>query len=275
MASITHRLAALNLRRSTDADFTLVCQGTEVKAHSFVLAVWSDYFESAQSGSWVENISKRIEFKDFTAEALAIAVDFMYGIPIPENFKEGGELLRLADLLMMETLKLEAGDILVGNLTTENYLEASQTAEMYYVENLVTSCAKFVFENVREVNWEEMEKLSKVMSAFVKIAKEEKEKTGKLNIKIRKEGAKELEKHILVVLNLSRNVVMVRACVNEGKIVEGDVGVVVSQNVKDFGALVHVDPSKEVVTVNWVGKGLVDVSIGSLERIEHDGSSSR
>ena len=63
MASITHRLAALNLRRSTDADFTLVCQGTEVKAHSFVLAVWSDYFESAQSGSWVENISKRIEFK--------------------------------------------------------------------------------------------------------------------------------------------------------------------------------------------------------------------
>ena len=61
-------------------------------------------------------------------------------------------------------------------------------------------------------------------NAFVKIAKEEKDKTGKLNIKIRKEGAKELEKHILVVLNLSRNVVLVHACVNDGKIVEGDVG---------------------------------------------------
>ena len=69
----------------------------------------------------------------------------MYGIPIPDNFKEGRELLRLADLLMMETLKLEAGDILVENLTTENYLEASRAAEMYYVENLVMSCAKFVF----------------------------------------------------------------------------------------------------------------------------------
>ena len=111
--------------------------------------------------------------KDFTAEALAIAVDFMYGIPIPENFKEGGELLRLADLLMMETLKLEAGDILVGNLTTENYLEASRAVEIYCEENLMTSCAKFVFENVdsMDVNWEEMEKLPKVMSALVKIAK--------------------------------------------------------------------------------------------------------
>ena len=192
----------------------------------------------------------------------------MYGIPIPANFKEGRELLQLADLLMMETLKLEAGDILVGNLTTENYLEASRAAEMYNMENLVTSCAKFVFENVREVNWEEMEKLSKVMSAFVKIAKEEKDKTGKLNIKIKKEGAKERETHILACVYLSRSAVMVRACVNDGKIVEGDVGVVVSQK-RD------IDPSEGVVTVDWVGKGLVDVSNGSLERIVRDGSSSQ
>ena len=65
MASITHRLATLHLRRNTDADFTLICQGTEVKAHSFVLATWSDYFESACSGSWMENTEKRIEFKDW------------------------------------------------------------------------------------------------------------------------------------------------------------------------------------------------------------------
>ena len=49
--------------RPADADFTLIRQGTEVKAHSFVLATWSDYFESAQSGRWVANTEKRIEFK--------------------------------------------------------------------------------------------------------------------------------------------------------------------------------------------------------------------
>jgi len=176
MASITHRLAALHLRRNTDADFTLICQGTEVKAHSFVLATWSDYFELAQSGNWVENTSKKIEFKDCTADVLHAAVNFIYGISIPDNFKEGPGLLCLADLLMMEGLKQEAAKLLAKNLTTENYLEASQAAELYSVENLINSCAEFVFEKVKDVDWEEMEKLPKVMSAFVKIAKKEKEK---------------------------------------------------------------------------------------------------
>ena len=100
----------------------------------------------------------------------------MYEIPIPDNFKEGMELLRLANHLMIEPLKLEAGKILAKNLTTENYLKTSQAAEMYCVENLVTACAKFVFEKVKGVAWEEMEKLPKVMSALVKIAKVKKVK---------------------------------------------------------------------------------------------------
>ena len=98
----------------------------------------------------------------------------MYGIPIPDNFKEGRGLLHLADLLLMEALKQEAVQHLTKNLTTENYLETSQTAELHSVGNLITSCAEFVFEKVNDVNWKEMEKLPKVMSAFVKIAKKEK-----------------------------------------------------------------------------------------------------
>ena len=67
----------LNLRRPIDGDITLVChgrgpgpksrtvrQGTEVKAHSWVLAGRSEYFETALSGSWKENASNKIEFKD-------------------------------------------------------------------------------------------------------------------------------------------------------------------------------------------------------------------
>ena len=100
----------------------------------------------------------------------------MYGIPLPENFKGGSGLLRLADLLLMETLKQEAAQHLAKNLTTENYLEASQAAELHSVEKLITICAEFVFEKVKYVNWEEMEKLPKVMSAFVKIAKKEKDR---------------------------------------------------------------------------------------------------
>ena len=100
----------------------------------------------------------------------------MYGILIPHNFKEGTGLFCLADLLMMESLKQGAVEHLAENLTTENYLETSQTAELHSVENSMNICAEFIFEKVNNVNWEKMEKLPKVMSAFVKIAKKEKEK---------------------------------------------------------------------------------------------------
>ena len=133
-----------------------------------------DYFLGWNSCS---SYWRNIHFcKDCTADVLHAAVNFMYGISIPDNFKEGSGLLRLADLLMMEGLKQEAAKLLAKNLTTENYLEASQAAELYSVENLINSCAEFVFEKVKDVDWEEMEKLPKVMSAFVKIAKKEKEK---------------------------------------------------------------------------------------------------
>ena len=100
----------------------------------------------------------------------------MYGIPIPNNFKEGTGLLHLADLLLMETLKQEAVLHLTVRLTTENYLETSLAAELHSVESLIYSCAEFVFEKVKDVNCEEMVKLPKVMSAFVKIAKKEKDR---------------------------------------------------------------------------------------------------
>ena len=60
MASTTNtgtsvsRLAALHTRRDKDADFNLFCQGTNIPAHSFLLASTSEYFEIALSKDWLE-----------------------------------------------------------------------------------------------------------------------------------------------------------------------------------------------------------------------------
>ena len=55
---------------------------------------------------------KTSEAKDFSHEVLSTAVDFMYGIDIPEDFKDLNDLkslLHLADLYLMEDLKDAVG----------------------------------------------------------------------------------------------------------------------------------------------------------------------
>merc|ERR550519_1628859 len=102
----------------------------------------------------------------------------MYGINIPDQgqgfgLKEYGELLHLADLFMMDNLKEVIEEQLAKTLTKSNYLEISQMAELYSNTSLITKCGHFVFEEFGdgdEINWEDMEKLPKVMTAIVKRA---------------------------------------------------------------------------------------------------------
>ena len=133
----------------------------------------SEYFEMALSRDWLEKKEKKMELKDCSAEALHVAVNFMYGINIPEDFKEHGELLHLAELFMLDNLKEVIEEQLAKALTKSNYLEISQMAELYSNTSLITKCGHFVFEEFGdgdEINWEDMEKLPKVMTAIVKRA---------------------------------------------------------------------------------------------------------
>ena len=138
----------------------------------------SEYFEMALSKDWLEKKEKKMELKDCSAEALHVAVNFMYGINIPEDFKEHGELLHLAELFMLDNLKEVIEEQLAKALTKSNYLEISQMAELYSNTSLITKCGHFVFEEFGdgdEINWEEMGKLPKVMAAFGKRAMKGKE----------------------------------------------------------------------------------------------------
>ena len=52
--------------------------------------------------------SKTMEVEEFSYEVLSVAVDFMYGIEIPEEFDNEEDLmslLQMADLYLMEDLK--------------------------------------------------------------------------------------------------------------------------------------------------------------------------
>ena len=65
----------------------------------------SEFFEMALSGEWTERKEKKMVLKDCSAEALIVAVNFIYGISVPEDFTQYGDLLHLAELFQMENLK--------------------------------------------------------------------------------------------------------------------------------------------------------------------------
>ena len=59
---------------------------------------------------------------------LCIAVDFMYGIEIPDHLKKSKDLespLHLADLYLMDDLKNAAGLLLAGGINKENIFDIS------------------------------------------------------------------------------------------------------------------------------------------------------
>ena len=77
---------------------------------------------------------------------------------------------------MMENLAEIVVERLGKELTKDNYLKVSQTAEMYNKESFIEKRALFVYKHMadNDVEWEKMGKLSNVMTAFGKIATKQK-----------------------------------------------------------------------------------------------------
>ena len=124
---------------------------------------------SGEWKEWQEWEEKKMVLKYCSAEALNVAVDFMYGIQVPEGFTQYGDLLHIAELFMMENLKEVVVERLANNLSRGNYLETSKTAELYKATRLIDQCAHFVHEEMSEsdeIDWKEMGNLPTVMAAF-------------------------------------------------------------------------------------------------------------
>ena len=172
----------------------------------------SEYFETALSKDWLAG-ERNIELKDCSVEALHAAVNFMYGINIPEDFKEHADLLHLAEFFMMDNLKEVVEELLTKSLSKKNYLAVSHLAELYSITSLITKCGDFVFEEIGEVvSWQEMGKFPQVMIAFGKRAM--KERKGKVVKKKMEDFASKEEYGEYVMDNVDEGTV-VRLRVND------------------------------------------------------------
>ena len=110
----------------------------------------SDYFKTAMNTAVGNNNKKTLDVVEFSYEVLSTAVDFMYGIEIPEEFNNEEDfvnLLRLADQFLMEDLKDAAGFKISKNLNMENVFDISKFADKFRAVLLSEECARFLYDN--------------------------------------------------------------------------------------------------------------------------------
>ena len=121
--------------------------------------------------------SKTMEVKDFSFEVLSTAVDFMYGIEIPEDFNNSDDLrslLHLADLFLMESLKDAAGFLIGKDLNKENVFDTCKLADKFRAVVLSKQCAEFLFDNASTIEDEKMEEMKEGTVLAIKFLRESK-----------------------------------------------------------------------------------------------------
>merc|ERR1719370_1634714 len=111
----------------------------------------SEYFKTAMNTAvGNNNIKKTLEVVEFSYDVLSTAVDFMYGIEIPEEFNDENDLrslLHMADHYLMEDLKDAAGFKISKNRNMENVFDISKFADKFRAVLLSEECAKYLYDN--------------------------------------------------------------------------------------------------------------------------------
>ena len=109
----------------------------------------SKYFETALKTSVGDAKSKtEMDVIDCSLEVLTCAVNFMYGIPIPEDFVDTQGLLHQADLFMMEDLKAAVGYLITKTLSLDTLSTIAPLAEKYREVTLQKICGDFILAHI-------------------------------------------------------------------------------------------------------------------------------
>jgi len=174
-AALVARIAALQRAREEEGDVVIRTEGgATTRAHSLVLSMGSEYFKAALSSTW-EREGRAEQTLQAAPAAVAIAIDFMYGIEVPAGLgleAPGGlaEVLRLADMLLAEELKEEVARLLANHLAVDNYRAICGLAERHQASALAAACARFVAEEVEAPDWAAIQQAPSVATAMARIA---------------------------------------------------------------------------------------------------------
>ena len=143
----------------------------DLTLHCTPILYRSKYFDTALN-TGVGNAKSKTEMnvEDCSPEVLTCAVNFMYGIPIPEDFLDIQGLLHQADLFMMEDLKTAVGSLIAKALSLDTVKEIALLAEKFREATLQETCGAFILANIEVLEDELLTELALCMPSVARMA---------------------------------------------------------------------------------------------------------
>lgn len=129
-------------------DFKLSAPNGMVDVHKACLAAHSDYFKRMLAGKWKETLEGSIEMTGLEVITLQHFKGYLYLGTLPEDPKELGKLLLLADVCLMDHLKAECITKLVQSTTAENYFSLHHFACGHNIPELSIAIKNLTLDSV-------------------------------------------------------------------------------------------------------------------------------
>ncbi|GBG72775.1 hypothetical protein CBR_g12343 [Chara braunii] len=129
----------------------MASDGIEIPAHRVVLASRSEYFRALFEGEMQESQQKVIHLKTVSKDVLMIVLTFMYGgvVEVPSHLQL--EVMSVADMLLLEDLKLECERHLKDAVGVENCCAFLQSADRHGASALRAHCLSFLVREYESV----------------------------------------------------------------------------------------------------------------------------
>ena len=134
-------------------DVTLRIDGQDFPAHRCVLSAASPYFRAlfAFEFKLIENESNRIELQDIKSTAAKEVLDFMYTGQVVVNSTNAQDLLRVADYLIIPSLKSKVATFLEVTIDATNCLLLESFGAQFNCKSLEEAAMAYKLQNFAAV----------------------------------------------------------------------------------------------------------------------------
>jgi len=182
---------AMLYRNKEGTDAVLLCQDVHWEVHAAVLLARSPSFMGVKLKRW-SGASKDIVIEDCKPEVLDIAVNYMYGVEIPDlDCPLLCQVLDIAERFLMPDLKAHVENLAVQILNKSNVKVLCAKADMFACTKLLEACVQLMVKEGISLDKEEVKKMPDATEAYLGASKVELDKKKGLE-KILKEQEKEI-----------------------------------------------------------------------------------
>ena len=135
------------------SDFTITCQGQEIKCNRLVISAMLEVIKTALTTDMEEKKKNELEIPDATPDSVRGMLNFMYTGKVPANISDiVTDLLHLADKYQLCSLKKTCEKCLLDDLTVDNTVGAIILVDRYKCSTQVrTNILDFFKENAAKI----------------------------------------------------------------------------------------------------------------------------